>query len=993
MDKNPPKDKEESTPGGILIKRVFCKRKHSFAHALQDVLFQISHDKIVREILQNRCTAQFISDRVCEIFEQCVDDEKERFINDLLKRIEIIENVYLSKHIDSLQEIGQKLLSITNEQNMDEKHHVKQILALKEQVKALQNEITKLHKLEAEKAADVENLDESEEATTVEPDGNHFFAYVDLTEMMAKLKVLEAESKSLKEVYLVFFKNMVQINKLLRSKIKKKIASVLKSKQLDLAEIEKQKEINKQIKKEYEEKTIPEIKNEMCSVLKKTAEQNNKMKKEMEMLREELARTKNALQQKETENEMMKETIRANDEKDAEMEKTMQNAELEIKRLKTENAEFQLNSQTKDDRVNKLLREKALASKNLETANQKNSELIKERDNMEKELKNIREELVKMKNQVPILEDENINFKETIKELTEKNEDLEKTNDELNDEINDLNPQLQFANSQLEQMKEKLEKLTEQHSNLQKQTTKRDEQMINGGKEIARLETELESKKQLLTSSEEKVKNLQKINKSQNEQNSQLIERNKKLADKNEQLQKAAFDNQVNSSKQNARIEALNEANEELAQSKLDLEKENLELNEKLSSLNNYLETTKSELNKVKGNAAFSEQKITELTAQNNNLTNENMELRNSLSDNAKYHDLLSEANEKNRALSDANKELTKQIHDLASVAKDAKAIVDEVQKYISINNPQELGKILQDMKAKSNSFNELLAATGENNVDSGIAQINEMKKANALFSKIRSAFPNMNAADILNQINMLRNENNRLSAEQKRIFGLLSAEPNVDISETIKGLVENQKKAQEEIANAGDFISEILSAITGQEGRISARLVFPMEENEKKKLLDVVKKIKKRSNNDHSIVEGIIEQSRQFGYSGNDALEASTIVAMKSHGSFYSTQQPALSPSAAQAELLKAKKQISKLRESLTKHMEMSTTREEELMKENTKLQEELSSEKLIHAEISRAWTTGNADMSYLKSKLNENEYSLVSYAQQMRSADRSNN
>ena len=242
-----------------------------------------------------------------------------------------------------------------------------------------------------------------------------------------------------------------------------------------------------------------------------------------------------------------------------------------------------------------------------------------------------------------------------------------------------------------------------------------------------------------------------------------------------------------------------------------------------------------------------------------------------------------------------------------------------------------------------------MLDALGAKSLDTAIAQIRELRRSVSYFSKIQSVFPSLSASNIVEKINIIRSENNRLNADLKRILSLLFADPKVDISKTIQQLIENQKKSADEVNIAGTFISDVLHITTSDGSNKVSKFVFSMKNSDREKLLEVVTRIRRKSDENSVAVESIIEHSWHFGYSGHNLHEASRAIVEGTEGAKYIKSPTIQSPSAHQTELLKAKKQISVLRESLAKQIEKSSLREEELLDENKRLQEMLSKEKLV--------------------------------------------
>jgi hypothetical protein len=98
---------------------MFQRRKQEFSRSLQQILIQVSHDKIVRNLLQDRASSQFVCGRIEEVISGILTDDRERYIDVLLQKLQTFEALYSREHTSSIRSLGDRLISISREQNAD----------------------------------------------------------------------------------------------------------------------------------------------------------------------------------------------------------------------------------------------------------------------------------------------------------------------------------------------------------------------------------------------------------------------------------------------------------------------------------------------------------------------------------------------------------------------------------------------------------------------------------------------------------------------------------------------------------------------------------------------------------------------------------------------------------------------------------------------------------------------------------------------------------
>lgn len=994
-------ENEEELPSNVLLKRVFEKRRKGFVSALQETLYHISHDKVVREILQNKCTAQFLADRVGEIFFESLNRERNNFLISLYQKVQRIETIYLSKHVERLKDIENKLIAAANEQSSDEKNHMKQIIALNEQVKALQNEIATLNTEQLEKHEEIAEQTEKEKTISILQNPTHIYANLDLTETMTKIKLIQAESDSMHRVAHVFFKNTKSLFKYLKTNITKQIQIHEKDK---IALADKIKSLNHDLeacKQNYEENIIPSIKKDIEIKLNNQISINNKYSEQIANLQNELSKLNIQYQQIQPENLQLKSQLKIFEDKSIVNDKEIANLQSELRREKEYSQKVNEDLELKKSLVDRLQIDKSAAERDKLLFQQSNTRLSNQNAEKDAQIKKLQDELAERRKQ----------FTEVDLKRDELEKSLQTSSNQytlLNEKVTKLEPELRHTKNQLELFKDKYNKMKSSLEKTQQENAKNSDLVIQYEHNISNLTEELEKIQALLKSSERKAADLQTNFKSQGYQLKNAQDRANKFENENEKLQKDLVDQQLIISTQKAKIETLGNFNEKLSQRQTELEKQNeildnenrkatteitqyksqlreqmvkdddnqqkffklqndvAKLKDDLQQARNELQTANSERNHAKQMQEDADAENVALKEQNTILQNENEDLKKKTVDGNLLSVQLNETSERNKALTNQNNSLQKQLMDLASISRDTKAIIDEVQRFVPFKSAQDLANKLNDLRNGYNLSTKIKELVNADNDEQCIANIKELNKSHQAIQKIQAEMPGVALKDIVAQIEHQKSEIERLNAEQKRIFEMLSAEPNVDISKTIQDLLYQQRHVGEQLISAADFISEVLSIVTGSSTGTS--LVFPLKKDERQKLLELVTRIKKRFDDDHQTVETIIERSRARGYSGMSAIEAAEF----------------------DSDNANTQKTVMKLKDTLSKKIETSSRREEQLLAENARLMQEIEEQKRIRSEMGRIFASGSGDISLLRSNLNESEFAVIDFIQQMKQKEK---
>ena len=129
------------SPGDSLAAQVFLQRKEQLLLSLENVFSKIATDRFIHQMFHDNNSAVYIPTRVCELVKFYLNDDREQYIASLLKKLKAFEACFGSDRAKEIEEVGARLLDVTNSQMKKENEYRKAIQDLKQQLKLANNEI------------------------------------------------------------------------------------------------------------------------------------------------------------------------------------------------------------------------------------------------------------------------------------------------------------------------------------------------------------------------------------------------------------------------------------------------------------------------------------------------------------------------------------------------------------------------------------------------------------------------------------------------------------------------------------------------------------------------------------------------------------------------------------------------------------------------------------------------------------------------------------
>lgn len=959
-----------------IIAQLYNKRKQVFLKSLQDILLKLTQDRIVKQMLQDRTSGQFITRRIEEIISQVITDDREAFIDILARKLNSYETLYSKEHSAKVRELGTRILSISDKQNAGEVHHMRQIQSLMEQVQALQAEVVTLRAANADKMVPIEDTNKSYlHLRTLEPDNNpsspsfmHIFARVDLTNWQVTFRLIQTDVATTRELMMNLIMKMEKLFSIMKNKARqsareyaKRVHAMERRSNTDSAKVE-------DVKRHYEEHVIPQLllrHKDSVNKYKKMSQDNideiDKLKAELAQSQSDLKIMRQNNQKLELDNDSLNKRIAETDEKLASVTTENNKNSDRIQELSSK-------MQKQNDTISLIQNERNEAYNTIELLKQSNATLQSSLDETTKHNDSLENELQKMKVIVPRSE-------RIIQDLNNTLEEARQHNNELSDTIKQKQKQI----AELTRRVKKAEPLLETTQNELKETGKMLDTAVTENNEkkrmIEQLQHENEIQKQSITrfeaqqkelslSEQQKSSLIESLAQEKEKQSSEITELEAqitKLTSDNERLQKSVKEQKRVNQRNATQIDAQTEENEQLRETVRQNGKKITQLENQVKQATVELENAHSEIEDLVQIREKNEKQMESDRDEKYDLKKKVRELNQQIHDlEGQTNKTVSESRKENKALRKENEEQAEKIieldgalkatkkqkqlledqvasheRELAQIKQDKNIIQTRVEKASS--KLDDYKKELEETTARCKTFQKMfdkIQAIAPNQINS-MNDIPDLLKtllnAKTLNDEITSVLPSSDPvqaikdlqqkASILDQIQATMKTKNidslpslisKLKEDHQRITEILG-DSNPDLSVTIAEIIKKQGALDEQLKDAASFISRVLAIISGPSDT-PLQLVFPLKQTVKDRLVDLVEKIKKRSADDRMQIEEVLQKARAMGYKGESLLEAANFISER------------LSETERQKTLEMINKELQDVRDAYEKEKEMHT-------------------------------------------------------------------
>jgi hypothetical protein len=438
-----------------LVGKLVQQRKRRFIKSLQQVLVRISEDRIVRQMLQDKASGQFIMKRVEELLGQILREDRELYIEKILKQLRGYESIYSREHAEAIKRLGDRILLISDAQNTGEVQHQRKIRALQEQVQALKSELVAARTAITEETIEVREIQRPTDMLCPDfdpasPTFMHIFAHVDVTELQVKLKLIQADSETSKQLVLVLCERMRKIFTVMNNKSKDLVSAYQKKTLEYRRHAEKQMEKAETVRKEYEEKVIPALK-------RKHKELSSKWQVELEEQTKEITKLQSVVKERGSEISSLKSRQKEFEKDREEMRKEFEKDREEMQR------EFERD------------REQILSAK--EEAEQRAADLRAHAVQQEEEVKSSKGVVRKQSDRIEELE---LDIRKAESDLFERTQE----NEGLKDSLDEARRQIEV----LQREASKVSRLTEENDGLKTKQNALTQELAKNQRQIADLQ-------------------------------------------------------------------------------------------------------------------------------------------------------------------------------------------------------------------------------------------------------------------------------------------------------------------------------------------------------------------------------------------------------------------------------------------------------------------------------------------------------------------------
>ncbi|OHT06042.1 hypothetical protein TRFO_05683 [Tritrichomonas foetus] len=562
----------------ISLNSIFSEREEGFLHSLQQALSAATTDKYIRQMFDDKLSANYVPDRICELIKFFLNDERELFVEELLRRLKALEACLGSERIKQLEEIGQRLMEVSQTQAQKEAEYRKCVQILNDQIGNFQENIGDELKIMKTNVSSLSNSTKS------------------IFNTLQKFKLsLSSDFQDFKKQSRKLVKNLSNTNEKVNDQMKKiksdnsnlmRQVNQLKE-ALDELRISKDNALRAQAEQFYSDisKLKEDFNNQRMEDLELNKQTENQMNQMRETLRNKFADKIQKIQQ-EAEN-AIKEMNVAHDNDVTALQKKVNRLNAKNNMLKDELSQSlnSINSLKNGQDVqirklqNKILKLSEQNEKNEADLSRKQEKIKKtqqENDKLNNEIQIINQKLLEndrmlqdaAKNLMQKQNEVDHNVFEKSKLIASKNEisqSLSNMNDELRNkdkELSQIQDKLDEVNKEKQSVIKEKEDIQSELNNLIKKAKKKDEtidQLSEKVKEIPKLQDEIDDLKGKNGKLEE--------TKNENSENRQTIE---KLQNQNKKLQASVnkLQNQIKDkdfeleSKQNA-IDSFEKENNE----------------------------------------------------------------------------------------------------------------------------------------------------------------------------------------------------------------------------------------------------------------------------------------------------------------------------------------------------------------------------------------------------------------------------------------------
>ena len=483
-------------------------------------------------MFDNKLSANYIPDRVCELIRLFLQNEQENFIEKLIKQIKSLEACFGKSRIKKLEEIGNKMMEVSMSQAQKEAEYRKILQLINSNIKEdpvpLDNDYSYNESIDGDKY-DLRNLKEITSSLSNSTNSISNILKSFQSSFQKDVKKMKLQSRKL-------------VNRLNNSsdnfsKLKSESAKLLKQNEQLNNRIKEMKDQNKTLSnKESQYQTeLEKIKRKLQNQVQKQEESlkankdleeklkdkyENKiqqMQNEMNYSTEQLNKKVSQLQEK---NKQLKKELESSMNQNSSIDSDLNSLQQKVSQLQNSNRLLKMEVNSKQDTIDKYKNGRAKESQEfqkylakLTDQNKQNeSELFKK----DKQIRQIQSENANLQSELnqarKKLNDYEKQLKNKQKELKGYLAEKEKQSEDTNDMKNSFSEIIQSKDQEIARKQEKIENSRKERQQLLSQNSDLQNSLSQMEERLRRKESEIEQKQNLinsLQSENERLSNLQ----------------------------------------------------------------------------------------------------------------------------------------------------------------------------------------------------------------------------------------------------------------------------------------------------------------------------------------------------------------------------------------------------------------------------------------------------------------------------------------------------
>lgn len=1033
------KVREKDVSSSSVIEQCYQMRKKSFAEVLDKTLLYFKRDQIGRQMLKNTISGSFIADRIEEIITALIKDDQEQFIERLISQMKENETLLKQEENELEQILGDNKEELKNyKESQKVSQRLRYIRLLSRILKGKDHEIRILEQDLKAKDAMLKGF-KSKKRIDYNPESKefmHVFQEIDVTNLSHTVRDIENDATKSKQSVQELKEKMNTIITLMRSQVKKAV------------ELYDAKINRLEARYKMDKTTISELKKSSDTEAFNKESEIESLKIRLKIAEDKVTSSRALFSSMEhdsdflkRENERLKLNIQEVESKLLQTKKENMNLTKELEEYRIENkgiaAELEVQSSYKNDATTVLHKKdndlmtmqrefnelKIIVSEKtieLHNANEKmveftkkvaelkriNNEIQLKIDNQfyqnndhiqmvnthQKQIKTAKMESSSTNRQLVKQEGDKTDTDSNAKTLEEKFNheiltlkrnkdgierilnDNKKTIESQKEEINEINKQNDHLSAQVKLLKHELSLKDTQIDNIK----------LDSENNINMLQELVEKKTNDIDLCMRKENELQKKLSEKDYQISLLKNENLDLVDKSKEYEASIDRLRKIKSETFDESQKIQFTLEEYKQKNLDLSSKIKGEMTKIERLEKLVEVKDSENESLLKEIESVRVQLKEIVSERDELKRINAKsLREGQSLISKAEEAENENKEKLLSFENANHKMSKQLGTLigALSANNFEEASDNVRKLI-------------DIEHKYNEVFRVVGAVEGQNVPEIIAKFKEDSNE---YKKINESLQG-------SSVNFIK----RMKKERDTICNKIGVSSEVNLVDEFNLISETKDQLTENLKESTEFLSKVVNIIVGQQ-QSPRTLSFPMTPSRKQQIIGMISKLLEAYRKDHSDVDFLLSEANKFGFQGTDVETAlSTIIKaniskesdVHAQSSNQKIQQikeemeSQISENAQQfrATVEKKEKELKELKGKLIIMSEKAISEREEYEKTSSDyekkirdLSEQLSSEKILRAEISRIGAGDAMDKKMLKSKLSTQEFKLIEFIEKI--------